>query len=79
MRVGNKLLAQDASFGALPTLFAASQELPPGSYVGPDSWFEFRGHPKVVGRSTAAANADLATALWTKSEELTDVRFPANA
>ncbi|MEV5837094.1 oxidoreductase [Nocardia sp. NPDC052112] len=79
MRVGNKLLAQNASSGALPTLFAASQQLPPGSYVGPDGWFEVRGYPKVVGRSTAAANADLAAALWTASEELTEVRFPANA
>ncbi|MFX0574315.1 oxidoreductase [Nocardia nepalensis] len=79
MQVGNRLLAQDATFGALPTLFAASQDLAPGSYVGPDSWFEFRGHPKLVDRTATAKDADLAAALWTKSEELTGIRFPANA
>ena len=40
--------------GALPTLFAATQDLPGDTYVGPDGLGEQRGHPKLVGRSGAA-------------------------
>src|SRR5215216_3050208 len=35
MAVGNKLLAQSGEHGAWPTLFAATQELPGGAYIGP--------------------------------------------
>ena len=48
--------------GALPTLFAATQDLPGDTYVGPDSLGEQRGHPKVVGRSGAARDAETARA-----------------
>ena len=46
--------------GALPTLYAATQDIPGDSYVGPDGFQEQRGHPKLVGRSGAAQ--DTATA-----------------
>jgi hypothetical protein len=37
---------------------------------------EQRGAPKLVGRSAAAQDMDVARRLWDASEELTDVRFP---
>ena len=37
MAVGNRLLAQSADLGALPSLYAATvRDLPGGSFVGPD-------------------------------------------
>ena len=75
MKVGNAVLAQSAEKGALPTLFAASQDLPGGSYVGPDGRFEMKGHPTLVGRTTAASDVQAAERLWTMSEQLTGVSF----
>lgn len=77
MAIANRVVAQSDSQGALPTLFAATQDLPSGSYVGPDGFQETRGHPTLVGRSAAATDLDTATALWTASEELTATTFPA--
>jgi hypothetical protein len=63
--------------GALPTLYAATQDLPGDTFVGPDGFAEQRGHPRVVGRSKAAQNAEDARRLWERSEEMTGVTFPA--
>ncbi|MFC3577938.1 oxidoreductase [Streptomyces yaanensis] len=76
MRVGNRVLAQDDKAGALPTLYAATQDLPGASYVGPDGLGEMRGAPTLVGRSRAASDPESARRLWTASEELTGVTFP---
>jgi hypothetical protein len=75
-RLVNMLIAQDGDAGALPTLYAAVQDLPGASYVGPDGMFETRGAPTLVGRSTAASDPATARRLWTVSEELTGVTFP---
>jgi NAD(P)-dependent dehydrogenase (short-subunit alcohol dehydrogenase family) len=76
MRIANRVIAQDDAAGALPTLFAASQDLPGASYVGPDGLGEMRGGPVLVGRTAAASDAEVARRLWTLSEELTGVRAP---
>jgi NAD(P)-dependent dehydrogenase (short-subunit alcohol dehydrogenase family) len=76
MRVGNRVFAQDNKGGALPTLYAATQDLPGASYVGPDGLGEMRGGPTLVGRSQAASDPKSARRLWTASEELTGVVFP---
>lgn len=73
--LGNRLLAQSDEQGALPTLFAATQDLPGDTFVGPDGFMEQRGYPKVVGRTKAAQDADVARRLWTLSEELTGIGF----
>ncbi len=73
MAVLNRVVAQSAEAGALPTLFAATQDLPGASYVGPDGVGEMRGSPQLVGASSAATNAQDAARLWTLSEELTGV------
>jgi NAD(P)-dependent dehydrogenase (short-subunit alcohol dehydrogenase family) len=69
-------LAQDSAAGALPTLFAATADLPTDSYVGPDGPGEMRGRPRLVGRSARARDSAVARALWAASEELTGTRFP---
>ncbi len=77
MAIGNRVLAQSDEMGALPTLFAATQDLPGASYVGPDGFQEQRGHPTLVGRSAAASDPETAKRLWELSEELTGVSFAA--
>jgi NAD(P)-dependent dehydrogenase (short-subunit alcohol dehydrogenase family) len=75
MAVGNLIAAQTAQAGALPTLFAATQDIPGASYVGPDGPFELRGSPTLVGRTQAASDPEAAQRLWTLSEHLTGITF----
>ncbi len=76
MSIGNALFAQSAERGALPTLFAATQDLPGASYVGPDGVGELHGAPTLVGRTARASDLAMAAGLWAASEELTGVRYP---
>jgi NAD(P)-dependent dehydrogenase (short-subunit alcohol dehydrogenase family) len=72
----NRIFAQSAEAGALPSLYAATVPgLPPGSYIGPDGFFEQRGHPTVVDRSAAAKDESSAARLWEVTEDLVGVRF----
>jgi NAD(P)-dependent dehydrogenase (short-subunit alcohol dehydrogenase family) len=75
MAIATRLIAQSEEDGALPTLYAASQDIAGNSYVGPDGFMEQRGHPKLVGRNAAAQDAEVAKRLWTLSEQLTGVKF----
>jgi NAD(P)-dependent dehydrogenase (short-subunit alcohol dehydrogenase family) len=79
MAIGNRLFAQTDEAGARPTLFAATQDLPGASYVGPDGRGEQRGFPTLVGRTAAASDVEMAKRLWTLSEELTGIEFPLAA
>jgi NAD(P)-dependent dehydrogenase (short-subunit alcohol dehydrogenase family) len=76
MAIGNRLFAQTDEAGARPILFAASQDLPGASYVGPDGLRGLRGYPTLVGRAAAASDVEMAQRLWTLSEKLTGVEFP---
>lgn len=76
LAIGNRLFAQTDEAGARPILFAAIQDLPGASYVGPDGIGEKRGYPTLVGRSAEASDVEMAKALWPLSEELTGVKFP---
>ena len=76
MWIGNKLIAQSADMGALPTLYAATYPgLPGGTYVGPGGFGEQRGHPKVVGAAGKAYDEAAWRRLWEISEQLTGVRY----
>lgn len=75
MSVGNRVLAQSAQMGAMPTLFAATADLPNGSFAGPGGITTQHGYPKVVGSSRASRDEEKAAGLWTLSEKLTDVTF----
>ena len=78
MRLGNRLFATTAAQGALPTLFAATADVPGGSYAGPGGRFELRGSPTLVGRTAAASDGAMAERLWAASAELTGVDFPVD-
>ncbi|WP_448638747.1 oxidoreductase [Geodermatophilus sp. URMC 63] len=78
MALGNRVVAQSAEQGALPTLFVATADLPGGSYAGPDGPMEARGYPTLVGRTAPASDLDLAARLWAASAELTGVDLPAS-
>jgi hypothetical protein len=72
--LGNRFLAQDAAGGALPTLYAATQDLPGNTFAGPKNGL--RGAPAPCSRSKAASDTATAARLWTVSEQLTGVSFP---
>ena len=76
MRLLNPFIAQSAAMGALPVLFAATvEDLPGGTFIGPDGPGEMRGHPRPVEPSRRADDVDVAARLWEVSEELTGVEF----
>jgi NAD(P)-dependent dehydrogenase (short-subunit alcohol dehydrogenase family) len=76
MDVVNKVLAQSAAMGALPTLFAAtSPDVRSGDYVGPDGFGEQRGHPRLVGMAKSARDREAAQRLWGVSENLTGIHY----
>jgi NAD(P)-dependent dehydrogenase (short-subunit alcohol dehydrogenase family) len=75
MAVGNRVVAQSDEMGALPILFAATQDLPGAAYVGPDGPGEMRGHPGLASRSGAAMDGETARRLGELSERLTGVTF----
>jgi NAD(P)-dependent dehydrogenase (short-subunit alcohol dehydrogenase family) len=78
--LGNRLIAQSAAMGALPSLYAATaSDVRGGDYFGPDSWFEMRGHPRRVGTTARAHDEQVAARLWAASEELTGVRYESLA
>jgi NAD(P)-dependent dehydrogenase (short-subunit alcohol dehydrogenase family) len=79
MALANRVFAQDEEGGALPTLYAATTDVPSGSYAGPSGLQEMRGAPQLVGSTSAARDPEMAAALWTASEALTGVTCPLAA
>jgi len=74
MSTATRIVATDADFGARQTLYAASQDLPGDSFIGPR--FGYAGRTQPVGRSPAARDTETAAALWDLSEQLTGTTFP---
>ncbi len=71
------LLVQKAPMGALPTLRAATDPaVTGGQYYGP-RLAEIRGCPKLVTSSRDSHDEAVQQRLWTVSEQLTGVTFPA--
>ncbi len=64
-------LFNDPARGAATTLYAATADIPPGSYVGPDGFRHLRGHPKVIEPPRAARDGDLAERLWDLTSRVT--------
>jgi NAD(P)-dependent dehydrogenase (short-subunit alcohol dehydrogenase family) len=75
MSLGNRLVAQSAKMGALPTLYASTMDLPNGSFAGPGGITTQHGYPKLVSSSKASHDKETAAGLWALSEKLTDVTF----
>jgi len=75
----NKLLAQSASMGALPGLFAStSPDVKPGAYYGPGGWFKMHGYPVEENINRKLVDPEISRKLWLKSEELTGIKFNFN-
>jgi NAD(P)-dependent dehydrogenase (short-subunit alcohol dehydrogenase family) len=66
-----RFLMQDPEQGARTTLFAATQDVPGGSFVEPDGLAHLRGSPEIAAASPMAYDAALAQGLWTLSARLT--------
>jgi NAD(P)-dependent dehydrogenase (short-subunit alcohol dehydrogenase family) len=74
MSVTESVMAQDATAGALPLLYAATAPTAAsGHYYGPDGLFQQRGHPTEVELVPAARDRELGARLWRLSEHLTGV------
>ena len=73
-----RLFGQPAAQGALPVLRAATDpEVAGGDYLGPDGLGGARGWPVKTRYSKTAHDEQLARRLWTLSEQLTGVTYPA--
>ena len=74
--IGNRVVAQSADMGALPTLYAATfPDLPGGTFVGPGGRSQQRGYPTVVTAARKAYDEDAWRRLWEVSEQLTGVHY----
>ena len=74
----NGLFAQNLAMGTLPTLRAAiDPEARSGDYYGPKGFMEMRGYPVKVSSNALSHDQAIAEKLWTVSEMLTAVRYPA--
>jgi NAD(P)-dependent dehydrogenase (short-subunit alcohol dehydrogenase family) len=74
MSAATRVVATSADFGAQQTLYAASQDLPGDTFIGPK--FGWIGRTQPVGRSRRAQDPATATALWELSEQVTGAKFP---
>ncbi|APE33097.1 short-chain dehydrogenase [Nocardia mangyaensis] len=70
MWLGNRMFAQSAEQGALPSLFAATAHIEPGAFYGPDGFLGLRGYPTRSASSAASKDRVLAGELWELSEKL---------
>ncbi|MFC0314455.1 oxidoreductase [Gordonia phosphorivorans] len=77
MKLGNMTpLAQSASDGALPTLYAATApDAANGTFYGPGSLGGMRGAPAVAGYRSVADDPAVRGRLWATAEELTGVSY----
>lgn len=67
---------QSAEMGALPSLMAATADLPGGTYVGPGGFGEMHGMPRVVTTRKLARDPEAGRRLWEISEQATGVTYP---
>jgi NAD(P)-dependent dehydrogenase (short-subunit alcohol dehydrogenase family) len=65
------ILGQGPEQGALPVLYAITEDLPGGTFTGPEHLFHMRGGAQVIKPSAAAKDATLQAGLWAASEDMT--------
>ena len=75
MRRIDAVVAQSTDRGALPSLYAATADVPGGSYVGPGGFLRLRGYPRVSDASPATQDEATAAGLWDLSERMTGVHY----
>jgi NAD(P)-dependent dehydrogenase (short-subunit alcohol dehydrogenase family) len=71
MDIGSRIVGHDVSQGILPSLFAATQDVPGGSLIGPNGFRQLRGFPGIVKSSKRGDDTHQARRLWSLSESLT--------
>jgi len=78
MKLTNRLFAQPAKMGALPSLYAATAPDAQGcDYIGPGGFMGMRGYPQKARSSQASYDPQVAERLWSVSERMTGVRYTA--
>jgi hypothetical protein len=65
-------LFNDAEHGALPIEYAATQDVPEGSYVGPGLG-HLRGYPELHQPAKTARDPEMARRIWALSARLTGI------
>jgi NAD(P)-dependent dehydrogenase (short-subunit alcohol dehydrogenase family) len=68
-----RFLLNDPEHGALPTLYAVTQDVPGNAYVGPDGLGSVKGHPVVRRPGWRGRDAEVASQLWEATAALTGV------
>lgn len=64
-------LLNDPEHGALPLLYATTQDVPGNSYIGPDGPGSIKGHPTIRKAGRAGLDMDAALRLWTAASAKT--------
>ncbi len=68
-----RFLLNDPEHGALPTLYAATQDVAGNAYVGPDGPGSIKGYPVVRRPGKRGLDAEVAGQLWEATAALTGV------
>jgi NAD(P)-dependent dehydrogenase (short-subunit alcohol dehydrogenase family) len=71
-----RVVSQPAHMGALPSLMAATADLPGSTYCGPSGFKEYGGLPVVVGSSKLSRDEEVQRQLWELSEQTTGLTYP---
>lgn len=70
------IFSQTAEMGALPTLYAATEEsLHGGEFIGPDGKGNRKGYPALEKPHQSAENQEVMNQLWDVSEKLTGITY----
>ena len=77
MAIGNRVFAQSGDMGALPTLYAATQDIPGDTTSARAARARCAATRGSRTASGAAQDAAMAERLWAESERLTGVKFPS--
>ena len=72
-----RFLMQDPEHGARSSLYACTQDLPGGSFVGPAGFGHLRGRPELITASRGAHDTALGRNLWDLSARLTGTDYPS--
>jgi len=71
-----RAVSQSAADGALPTLMAATADLPGGTYCGPSGLGQQRGLPRVIDSNALSHDPDGQRRLWEISQEAVGLTWP---
>ncbi|MCX4247485.1 oxidoreductase [Paraliomyxa miuraensis] len=78
MEVANRVAAQSAEMGAMPSLYAlTAEDVRGGDFVGPGGPMQMWGYPTKVEPASQAKDLEQAAQLWAVSQRLTGVRYDA--